>query len=366
MGTGLRIHVIAGARPNFMKVAPIWRALSHAEWANPILIHTGQHYDEAMSGVFLKQLGLPTPLYALEVGSGTHAEQTAKIMLSYERLLLQNRPDLIIVVGDVNSTLACALVAAKCHIPIGHLEAGLRSGDRAMPEEINRILTDAVADVLWTPSNDADANLRHEGIPPERIDFVGNIMIDCFELHREEIAKATSALSLGLHPRRYGVLTLHRPSNVDDPGQLCAIVEALRSFSKRLPLIAPLHPRTRRQLEQFGLFGAFAKHVSVSEPLGYIPFMSLISDAQFVITDSGGVQEETTYLNIPCLTLRSTTERPITVSQGTNELVQLANLPDAVERVLANQWKQARRPPFWDGRTAQRVAASIHRRYSKA
>jgi UDP-N-acetylglucosamine 2-epimerase (non-hydrolysing) len=360
------IHLIAGARPNFMKVAPLWRALTGVAWAKAHLVHTGQHYDEAMSGVFFSQLGLPQPHYNLGVGSGTHAEQTSKIMLAYERLCLQNRPDFVIVVGDVNSTMACALVAAKIHIPIGHLEAGLRSGDRRMPEEINRMVTDAVSDVLWTPSYDADDNLQREGIPTARIECVGNIMIDCFELHKKAIENAHTADGFGLRARAYGVVTLHRPSNVDDTTTLRQILATLDRFSQSLPLIAPLHPRTFKQIKELGLQNEISKNITLTEPLGYVDFMSLVSEARLVITDSGGIQEETTYLDIPCLTLRSTTERPVTITHGTNELVDLHSLSEAVNRILANKWKRAQGVPLWDGRAATRVVQSLTRRLAQA
>lgn len=355
------IHLIAGARPNFMKVAPLWHALSRAPWAQPVLVHTGQHYDETMSGVFLSQLGLPTPRHSLEVGSGSHAVQTAGIMVAYEQLCARVRPDFTVVVGDVNSTLACALVCAKRLIPLGHLEAGLRSGDRSMPEEINRLVTDAIADLLWTPSEDGDRNLLREGVAAERIERVGNIMIDCFELQRNAIETARKALEFGLKPRSYGVVTLHRPSNVDDRAQLEVLVQAMNKVSRHVPLIFPAHPRTMNRLKSHKLDEMIAPAITMTTPLDYVSFMSLVSDALLVITDSGGVQEETTYLDIPCLTLRSNTERPVTITEGTNELVDVSNLSAAVERVTSNRWKHSRRLQFWDGRTAERVVASLSR-----
>jgi UDP-N-acetylglucosamine 2-epimerase (non-hydrolysing) len=357
------LHLIAAARPNFMKVAPLWHALRREGWARPILVHTGQHYDANMSRAFFDDLGLPAPDHNLEIGSGTHAEQTAGVMLAYERLCRADRPKWVIVVGDVNSTLACALVAAKLRLPLAHLEAGLRSGDRAMPEEINRIVTDTLADLLWTPSEDADANLRAEGIAAARIVRVGNIMIDSYELVRHRITSAMGAADLGLVPSGYGVVTLHRPANVDDPATLATITAALLAAAERLPLAFPLHPRTRARLAEFGLLDRLVAHraMRLLEPLGYIAFMALVHEARLVITDSGGVQEETTYLDIPCLTLRDTTERPITISQGTNRLMPPAALLGAVEEVLGGRWPHGRRPPLWDGQAAARVVESLRR-----
>jgi len=355
------IHLVAGARPNFMKVAPLWHAFAQLAWANPILVHTGQHYDEAMSGVFLRQFGLPVPHHALEVGSGTHAVQTAGVMIAYEKLCAGKPPDLTIVVGDVNSTMACALVAAKLGVPVAHLEAGLRSRDRSMPEEINRVVTDAVSDLLWTPSADADENLLAEGVPADRIERVGNIMIDCFELNRSAIAAAKTAEALGHRSKSFGLVTLHRPSNVDDPIQLGALVNALIDVAAQIPLIVPLHPRTKERLSRFGLLRSAAARLSLIEPLDYVSFMSLVAESRLVITDSGGVQEETTYLDIPCLTLRKNTERPVTITEGSNELVETSTLAVAVNRVLTNTWKRARRPAGWDGQAAKRVVASIER-----
>jgi UDP-N-acetylglucosamine 2-epimerase (non-hydrolysing) len=326
-----------------------------------VLVHTGQHYDESMSGVFLTQLGLPTPRHSLGVGSGSHAAQTAGIMVAYEQLCARERPDFTVVVGDVNSTLACALVCVKALIPVGHLEAGLRSRDRSMPEEINRIVTDALADLLWTPSEDGDRNLLQEGIAAERIECVGNIMIDCFELQRRAIEAAGKARELGRKPKSYGVVTLHRPANVDDAAQLRALIEAMNRVSQQVPLIFPMHPRTLARLRSHGLHDRAAPTLTLTGPLDYVSFMSLVSDALVVITDSGGVQEETTYLDIPCLTLRANTERPVTVTHGTNELIDLAGLAGAVTRIRAGHWKHAQKIPLWDGHAAERVAESLDR-----
>ncbi|MCH9045328.1 MAG: UDP-N-acetylglucosamine 2-epimerase (non-hydrolyzing) [SAR324 cluster bacterium] len=359
----LKVHLIAAARPNFMKVAPLYHVLQRAPWCAPVLVHTGQHYDHNMSGAFLAELGLPAPDHHLGVGSGSHAEQTAGVMLAYEKVCLAERPDWTIVVGDVNSTLACSLVAAKLLIPIAHLEAGLRSGDRTMPEEINRIVTDRLADLLWTPSPDGDDNLLREGVAAEKIDRIGNIMIDSFELQRAQIEALAMAESLGLQPGGYGVVTLHRPSNVDQPAVLRAIVAALLEIAEQLPLVFPIHPRSKARLAEFGLLERLSAQPAVQliEPQPYNAFMSLVVTARLIVTDSGGLQEETTYLGIPCLTLRENTERPITVSQGTNRLIKAAELAGQVKAILAGRGKSGRRPALWDGRTAERAAESLRR-----
>jgi UDP-N-acetylglucosamine 2-epimerase (non-hydrolysing) len=360
----LVVHLIAAARPNFMKVAPLWHQLKAEPWCRPVMVHTGQHYDPAMSDAFFRDLDLPPPDIHLNIGSGSHAEQTAGVMLAYDRICHAAPPDWVIVVGDVNSTLACALVAVKRGIKVAHLESGLRSRDRAMPEEINRLATDAICDVLWTPSPDADDNLRAEGVPAERVECVGNIMIDSYEMQRERIAARRKAEELGLTPRQYGVLTFHRPVNVDDREQLNLLVEAICAIAPRLPLAFPVHPRTRQRLQGFGLLARLEglPRLKLTEPMGYIDFMSLVSAARFIVTDSGGVQEETTYLNIPCITVRESTERPITVMQGTNRLVAPSGILAAVDDAMSGNWPHGRRPVLWDGRAAGRVAASLKRR----
>lgn len=360
----LRIDLIAAARPNFMKVAPLYHVLHEQPWCCLRLVHTGQHYDQNMSEAFFRDLKLPPPDLHLDVGSGSHAEQTAKVMLAYERACIADRPDLIVVVGDVNSTVACALVATKLHVPVAHLEAGLRSHDRRMPEEINRQVTDVIADILWTPSPDGDENLAAEGVAPEKVTRVGNIMLDSYELMRGRIEASGERHRLGLDGHDYGVVTLHRPSNVDAAAPLAELVDRLTRIAARLPLVFPVHPRTRKNLQTFGLWPELAEApgLQVVEPLGYVDFMNVVCGARLTITDSGGVQEETTYLGIPCLTVRTTTERPITITEGTNRLVAAGELVPAVDEILAGHWTHGRKPELWDGRTAARVAADIHRR----
>jgi UDP-N-acetylglucosamine 2-epimerase (non-hydrolysing) len=358
------IHLIAAARPNFMKIAPLYHALrTDAGWAKPVIVHTGQHYDYAMSAAFFADLRLPSPDYNLEIGSGTHAEQTAGVMVAYERLCQESRPDWVIVVGDVNSTVACALVAKKLVLPLAHLEAGLRSRDRTMPEEINRLATDAISDLLWTPSEDADENLRNEGAAPERIVRVGNIMIDSYELARPAIEQINVAADFAVDAGRYGIVTLHRPSNVDRREILARLVDDLVEVSRDVPLVFAVHPRTAARLEEFDLRAplAAAPGIRLTEPMGYIRFMALVRGARFVITDSGGVQEETTYLDIPCLTLRDTTERPITLTQGSNRLVKADGLTHAISDVLSGRWPHGSRPALWDGKAAGRVVQSLAR-----
>ncbi|GEJ57622.1 non-hydrolyzing UDP-N-acetylglucosamine 2-epimerase [Anaeromyxobacter diazotrophicus] len=353
------LHVV-GARPNFMKIAPVMQAVAKAGFAEQKLVHTGQHYDVAMSDVFFTDLGMPVPDLHLAVGSGSHAEQTAKVLVAFERVCLAEQPDLVVVAGDVNSTLACALDCAKLRIPCAHVEAGLRSFDLAMPEEVNRIVTDRLCEILLTPSPDADENLRREGTDPARVFRVGNVMIDTLRAHLP-LARATgSPARHGVQPGAYGVLTLHRPSNVDDPAVLAGLLEAVGELQRQLPIVFPAHPRTRRRLEESGLAARAAAMggLHLCEPLGYLEFLGLVAGAKLVLTDSGGLQEETTALGIPCLTLRENTERPVTVSEGTNTLVGVDPRRIAAEARLAlsGQGKAGRVPALWDGHAAERIA----------
>lgn len=350
------LHVV-GARPNFMKVAPVMAALAQHTGVTQCLVHTGQHYDANMSDIFFTQLGLPKPDLNLEVGSGSHAVQTAQTMIKFEEVLLTERPEWVVVYGDINSTVAAALVAAKLQVPVAHVEAGLRSGDRTMPEELNRLVTDQLADLLLTPSADGDENLRREGIAPAKIHCVGNVMIDTLVrlLPVAETLPLREELALPAHG--YGLITLHRPSNVDEPVMLQKLMATLLTISQELPLLFPIHPRTRQRLEQLALPLSQAQ-ITFTQPLGYLEFLALQRQAKVVITDSGGIQEESTYLGVPCLTVRENTERPITVTVGTNLLVgqDLQRLSVETQRILAGQAKQGAIPPLWDGKAGLRIA----------
>lgn len=360
-----KIHLIAAARPNFMKIAPLYHVLKDKEWCQVRLIHTGQHYDANMSDDIFTDLQLPKPDYHLGIGGGTHAQQVGQVMIAYENICLEEeRPDLLIVVGDVNATAACAQVAAKLHIKCAHLEAGLRSGDRGMPEEINRLITDAICDYMWTPSPDGDEHLLAEGHNVDKIARVGNIMLDSFEMMRSKINAANKPDEFNLEPGHYGVVTLHRPSNVDFEDTLKLFIHQIKQVATEdFKLIYAVHPRTKNNLQKFGLWDELQAipHLILTEPLSYIPFMSLIQSAKMVITDSGGLQEETTYLGIPCITLRENTERPVTVTEGTNKLVKMQDLLAHVEQVHAGDWPTGRKPEFWDGKTADRALAQIEK-----
>jgi len=361
----LKVIIVAGARPNFMKVAPIVAAMTRrSDEFQPLLVHTGQHYDEAMSEAFFRDLEMPEPDVYLGVGSGSHAAQTAAIMQAFEPVLIQEQPDWVVVVGDVNSTLACSLVAVKLGVKVAHVEAGLRSRDRTMPEEINRLLTDQISELLLTPSADADENLRAEGIPTERIKLVGNIMIDSLLNQLDRAKQSTARADLGLADKEYAVLTLHRPSNVDDTAAFVKVIEALEEIGRRLPIVFPAHPRTRKMIDELGLTGRVEniKGLLVIDPVGYLDFLQLLRGARLVLTDSGGIQEETTVLGIPCVTLRENTERPITVEMGTNTIAGTnpANIVKAALGALDNPANTtARVPPLWDGHTADRILDAL-------
>ena len=349
------LHVV-GARPNFMKAAPVFHALRTRPGMQQTLVHTGQHYDKNLSDVFFSQLEIPTPDVNLGVGSGTHARQTADVMSGLEPVLLEKKPDIVLVYGDVNSTVAAALVCAKLLVPVAHVEAGLRSFDRTMPEEVNRIVTDRLADMLFTPSEDGDENLLREGVSPEKIHRVGNVMIDSLV----RFLPAASQHATNGFPEHFALVTLHRPSNVDDSATLKSILESLLAVSDQLDVVFPVHPRTRDRIAQFGLT---TKKLHLLEPAPYIEFLALQRRATAVITDSGGIQEETTYLQVPCLTLRSNTERPITVTMGTNILVgqDSRKLASELTAILEGKGKRGSVPPLWDGHAAERIADILQR-----
>lgn len=372
------IHIVAAARPNFMKIAPLNHALTDEDWAEVVIVHTGQHYDLNMSGVFFRELEIPEPDLHLGVGSGTHAQQTAKVMIAYEKVLVDQRPELVIVVGDVNSTMGATLAASKIKYNldndrktannrhgrkplVAHLEAGLRSFDRTMPEEVNRIVTDVLADIHWSPSRDADENLIREGVAPEKIHCVGNIMIDSLEMLRKEIETQSTYREFGLKSLKYGLITLHRPSNVDDAETLNNIFQKVARVAKRIPLVFPVHPRTRKNAEEWGLMSILekARGLFLTDPLSYVQFMNLVFNSCLVLTDSGGIQAETSYLGIPCLTLRTNTEWRITTEQGTNQLCTLDNIENRIGEVLSGKFNRGSSIEFWDGKTANRVVESI-------
>jgi UDP-N-acetylglucosamine 2-epimerase (non-hydrolysing) len=353
--TPLHVLHVVGARPNFMKVAPILEAAGRHPELRATLVHTGQHYDEKMSKLFFDELGLPRPDVDLEVGSASHAQQTALVLARFEPVLLEKKPDLVLVVGDVNSTLACSLCASKLGIAVAHVEAGLRSFDRTMPEEINRLVTDAIADLLFVSEPSGLENLKREGTPDEKVHFVGNVMIDSLLAHRERAERSDVHERLALQPKRYAVLTLHRPSNVDDTTSLAKVMGPILDLSRHVPVVFPVHPRTRDRLQASGLS---SPGLRVVEPLGYLDFLKLLIHARLVLTDSGGIQEETTVLRVPCITLRENTERPATMTYGTNVLVGTdpVLIRAGINAALEAPRLPAEPPPKWDGKAAERIA----------
>jgi UDP-N-acetylglucosamine 2-epimerase (non-hydrolysing) len=366
----MKILSVVGARPNFIKIAPLIRAMRSYPDVTSILVHTGQHYDVSMAGQFFEDLQIPTPDVSLEVGSGSHAYQTAEVMKRIEPVLVEKRPDIVLVVGDVNSTVAAALTAVKLHIAVAHVEAGLRSFDRSMPEEINRVVTDAISDYLFVTEESGVENLRREGVDERKVFLVGNVMIDSLEASRRLWKQSSMLTQLGLTSGQYGIVTLHRPATVDDPSILRGVIEALGEIATHIPLIFPVHPRTRKTLIDmlelrhplwFGAGRLPSWGICCLEPLGYLDFMALVSTARIVFTDSGGLQEETTVLGVPCVTLRDNTERPVTISHGTNQLVGTspAEIIDAGRRILTTQQTLLPPPPLWDGKAAQRIIARL-------
>ncbi len=356
----MKIINVAGARPNFMKIAPLMEAFAAEPRIEPMLVHTGQHYDERMSDLFFRQLGIPAPDVNLGVGSGSHATQTAAIMTAFEPIVLAEKPDAVLVVGDVNSTIACGLVAVKLGVTLIHVEAGLRSGDRTMPEEINRILTDSISDWLFVTEKSGKENLLREGVDPSRIHVVGNVMIDTLLKNRAKAEASTILDELGLDGKPYAALTLHRPANVDDPVVLGGLLDALEAISRDMPIVFPIHPRTRKNIDGSPLAGRVAAMTGLRllDPLGYLDFLKLTSSARLVLTDSGGIQEETTILQVPCLTLRENTERPITAEVGSNRIVGTdpARILAAYREATSGAARKPRIPDLWDGQAAERIA----------
>ncbi len=357
----LKVICICGARPNFMKIAPLMDAFSRSSKIDALLVHTGQHYDERMSDLFFRELGIPEPDINLEVGSASHAVQTAEIMKRFEPVVLEHKPDWVIVVGDVNSTIACAMVASKLGVKVAHVEAGLRSFDRSMPEEVNRVLTDSISDLLLVSEPSGIENLKNEGVADDKVHFVGNVMIDTLLKNREKAKSSTVLDDLGVSPGKYAVITLHRPSNVDDVTNLSGIFDAFEEIAKDLSLVFPMHPRTRKNIEKLGLKGRVdaLSALMTPEPLGYLDFLKLTSEAALVLTDSGGIQEETTILRVPCLTLRENTERPVTITEGTNRLVNPTrdSILTAYREQMARGKGDSSTPKYWDGNAAERICA---------
>jgi len=366
----MKILSIVGARPNFMKVAPLHRVFLRDSSLVSKIVHTGQHYDARMSDVFFNQLELPKPDYFLGVGGGTHTQQTAKIMLEFEQVMEAEKPDVVLVVGDVNSTIACALVAVKMHVPLVHVEAGLRSGDRRMPEEVNRVLTDSISDDLFVTEQAGMTNLAGEGVPAEKVHFVGNVMIDSLVHYRQKASQLQLLEKLSLSPKQYVLMTMHRPSNVDDEAGLRAILDIIKNTATRMSVLFPIHPRTRNNMEKFGLLAELEslENVTLEEPQGYLEFLHLMENAALIVTDSGGIQEETTYLQVPCITFRASTERPVTVELGTNYLLSdldPASVDDLVQKILSGKAKQGTIPPLWDGQAAERIMVILKEKYEK-
>lgn len=356
----MKIAFVVGARPNFIKISPVLRAIQSYPSIKPLLVHTNQHYDAKMSDIFFRDLGIPEPDIHLNAGSGSHAVQTAEIMTRFEKVLLEQRPDLVVVVGDVNSTLACSVAASKVHVPVAHIEAGLRSFDRSMPEEINRLVTDTLSDYLFTTEKSGNENLLREGKKPEQIFFVGNVMIDSLVYAMPRIDASDILKQLKVKSRDYVLVTLHRPSNVDQSDSLKQILLLFETITRELQIVFPIHPRTRKNIEQFGLKTQTdkMKNLILTDPIGYIDFLALMKNARLVLSDSGGLQEESTYLQIPCLTMRENTERPVTVDVGTNTLV--GSNPDKVlqgfEQIMNGRYKKGVIPDLWDGHAAERIA----------
>ena len=356
-----RVISVVGARPNFMKVAPIDRAFKkYSDTVEHLIIHTGQHYGAKMSDAFFQELEMPKPAVFLGISSGSHAEQTARIMVEFEKALLEVKPDLVIVVGDVNSTIACALTAVKLHIPVAHVEAGLRSNDRSMPEEINRLATDAICDFCFVTEESGMKFLKTQGFPEDKTYFVGNTMIDSQHFALQKADRSNILQETEIEKGKYVLVTLHRPSNVDEPEQLKSILKVVGELSEKRDVIFPIHPRTRKNIDSFGL-NELLKNVKFIEPQGYLDFLALMKNADFVLTDSGGIQEETTALQIPCITVRKTTERPVTVEVGTNILIEPTPeaMKTAIDDMLTKPRKQGQIPPLWDGRAAERITEII-------
>ena len=359
----IKVMNVVGARPNFMKIAPIQRVMNTYENIQPFLVHTGQHYDERMSKFFFEDLQLPKPDVYLNVGSGSHATQTARIMMEFEKVVEREKPDLVLVVGDVNSTAACSLVAVKMGVKVGHVEAGLRSFDRTMPEEINRLVTDAISDLLFVTEKSGMENLKKEGIPDQKVHFVGHVMIDSLIYFAEKAKDSPIMEKLGVSPKDYALVTLHRPSNVDNKENFTKILDAFEEIQESIRIIFPIHPRSRKMIENFGLLERVQrmKNFELLEPLGYLDFMKLMHNARLLLTDSGGIQEETTYLGIPCVTLRENTERPVTIDVGTNVLVgtDTDKIIMATKNILDGNGKKGQIPELWDGRAAERIVKII-------